>query len=155
MLSLTVVAPAILAGLFAVVVAVVTARLAVSAEKRKFDRELEKTRETWRRDFSIQYAQAITTNKELAERLSQQFASAFLYIRNPESAVTIPNVERTVTRKHAMIRSIGDGFELVDLKSSAGTFVNGKPILRPTPLDDGASISFGKCEALFVSVRSP
>ena len=174
-LSLNVLAPALLAGLFAIIVAVVSARLTLLAERRKFDRELEKTKETWRREFSIQYAQAVATNKELAERLSQQFASAFLYIRNPELAVsdrrfipaganmtigadpscdiTLPNVEHSVTGKHAIIQFVGDSFELVDLRSSAGTFVNGKRITKPTRIADGNLISFGKCEAHFVSVR--
>ncbi len=58
-LSLNVLAPALLAGLFAIIVAVVSARLTVQAERRKFDRELEKTKEAWRREFSIQYAQAV------------------------------------------------------------------------------------------------
>lgn len=55
----------------------------------------------------------------------------------------------TVSRKHANIRRAGERFELVDLGSLNGTYVNNNSIARAT-LTSGDEIQFGKFHMLFV-----
>ena len=55
----------------------------------------------------------------------------------------------TVSRKHANIRRAGDRFELIDLGSLNGTYVNNNSIARAT-LASGDEIQFGKFHMLFV-----
>ena len=57
--------------------------------------------------------------------------------------------DRTVSRKHCIIKQIADKFELVDLDSLCGTFVNGKPVQRKL-LDHGDTIRIGGSELVFL-----
>jgi len=52
---------------------------------------------------------------------------------------------KAVSRRHAVIERNAEGFILVDLNSSAGTFINGQKIPPNTPcrLEKGSRISFG------------
>ena len=52
---------------------------------------------------------------------------------------------KAVSRRHAVIERNSEGFMLVDLNSSAGTFVNGRKLLPNTPckLETGSRVSFG------------
>ena len=172
-----VISPALVSGAFAVLVAVVTSRLTVSSERRKFERDLAKERDAWSREFSAKYAEVASENNALAERIRQQFAHAFLYVRNPETNVSdrrfipsganmvvgsdsgcdieLPATSGTVSRRHAMIQFVGDHFELSDLSSAGGTFVNGVQIRRSKKLMDGDQLKFGNCEAQFIMLVRP
>lgn len=55
---------------------------------------------------------------------------------------------RLVSRHHAMVRAVGDGFELVDLGSTYCTFVNGAPV-RKIQLKDGDQVWFADQRMLF------
>jgi DNA-binding winged helix-turn-helix (wHTH) protein len=48
-----------------------------------------------------------------------------------------------VSRRHACIRVDGEQATLSDLGSKNGTFVNGKPVAAPAPLQDGDEIRLG------------
>lgn len=67
--------------------------------------------------------------------------------RSGENEVVLDDV--TVSRKHANIRKAGQRFELIDLGSLNGTYVNGNSIARAT-LTNGDEIQFGKFHMLFV-----
>lgn len=67
--------------------------------------------------------------------------------RSSESDVVLDDV--TVSRKHANIRRTGERFELIDLGSLNGTYVNNNSIARAT-LSSGDEIQFGKFHMLFV-----
>lgn len=67
--------------------------------------------------------------------------------RSGENDVLLDDV--TVSRKHANIRRAGDRFELIDLGSLNGTYVNHNSIARAT-LTSGDEIQFGKFHMLFV-----
>lgn len=60
--------------------------------------------------------------------------------RNPDCEVVVDDF--TVSRRHAVIRRDARGFEIVDLGSTNGTFVNGQSIER-TRLENGDVISVG------------
>ena len=67
--------------------------------------------------------------------------------RASENDVVLDDV--TVSRKHANIRRAGERFELIDLGSLNGTYVNNNSIARAT-LSSGDEIQFGKFHMLFV-----
>ncbi len=54
-----------------------------------------------------------------------------------------PLTDYTVSRKHAEIRQKGRGWELADLRSANGTYLNEKRLERPTRLQDGDQIRVG------------
>jgi len=63
--------------------------------------------------------------------------------------------DANVSRRHAEVRRIGDGYSLVDLGSTNGTEVNGKRIDRQQ-LRDGDRITMGSTEIVFgQSLRAP
>ncbi len=59
--------------------------------------------------------------------------------------------ENGVSRRHAMIRRVEDGYEIVDLGSTNGTWLNNQRIVpnRPYPLDPGVKVNLGRLQ-LFV-----
>ena len=59
---------------------------------------------------------------------------------------------KAVSRRHAVIERETDGYKIVDLSSSAGTFVNERKIPPNTPfaLEAGIRVSFGNCGANYV-----
>ena len=63
-------------------------------------------------------------------------------------------LEKSVSRKHAMLTREPDGFVLRDEGSSYGTFVNGKRI-RAEQLPDQAAIRFGSAELVFDLRQAP
>jgi pSer/pThr/pTyr-binding forkhead associated (FHA) protein len=67
--------------------------------------------------------------------------------RSSDNDVVLDDV--TVSRKHANIRRAGERFELIDLGSLNGTYVNNNSIARAT-LNSGDEIQFGKFHMLFV-----
>ncbi len=59
-------------------------------------------------------------------------------------------VDATVSRRHAEVRRVDDGFEVVDLGSRNGTKVNGRGLVRGR-LDDGDELSIGAVGLRFES----
>jgi len=59
---------------------------------------------------------------------------------------------RAVSRRHAVIERDIDGYKIVDLSSSAGTFINNKKLPPNTPhgLETGCRVSFGNSGADYV-----
>jgi len=71
--------------------------------------------------------------------------------RSGENDILLDDV--TVSRKHANIRRASERFELIDLGSLNGTYVNNNSIARAT-LNTGDEIQFGKFHMLFVQNRT-
>ena len=55
-----------------------------------------------------------------------------------------PQQDLDVSTRHAEIRAVGDGYVLVDIGSTNGTYVNGVRIAREQQLASGDEISFGE-----------
>jgi pSer/pThr/pTyr-binding forkhead associated (FHA) protein len=70
--------------------------------------------------------------------------------RSSDNDVVLDDV--TVSRKHANIRRAGERFELIDLGSLNGTYVNNNSIARAT-LSSGDEVQFGKFHMLFVQKK--
>ena len=54
-----------------------------------------------------------------------------------------------VSRRHAVVRQRGDGYEIEDLRSTNGTRVNGQPVAGSHPLHDGDRLAFADVEVEF------
>jgi hypothetical protein len=67
-------------------------------------------------------------------------------------AVTIDDPE--LSRRHAVVRPIEGGFEVEDLGSLNGTFVNGRRIEGPTKLSSGDTVKLGQ-NVLELEARAP
>jgi pSer/pThr/pTyr-binding forkhead associated (FHA) protein len=67
--------------------------------------------------------------------------------RHPDSGVFLDDV--TVSRRHAEIRRTMSGFEVVDVGSLNGTYVNGSRI-ESSPLADGDQLQVGKYKVAVV-----
>lgn len=71
--------------------------------------------------------------------------------RNPESDVFLDDV--TVSRKHAEIRRVERGFEVHDLGSLNGTYVNRERVAQ-TALASGDELQIGKFKLVFFGAGS-
>ena len=56
--------------------------------------------------------------------------------------------DTTVSRRHATITRKPGGFELADLGSTNGTFVNGRQVRKPIAVKSGDEIKFGSARLL-------
>jgi len=76
--------------------------------------------------------------------------------RDAQEADLVVEQSTRVSRRHAAVRQIGGGYEIVDLGSANGTTVNGDPVERfPVALEDGDRIALGgDVELLFEIARS-
>jgi hypothetical protein len=63
--------------------------------------------------------------------------------------------DTTVSRRHATITRKPDGFELTDLGSSNGTFVNGRRLQKPVALKRGDELKFGSVRVAFDPASVP
>ena len=61
--------------------------------------------------------------------------------------------DATVSRRHALIRSIGTAYELSDQDSINGTRLRGERVSAPVQIKDGDEIEFGEIKAVFRSVH--
>jgi pSer/pThr/pTyr-binding forkhead associated (FHA) protein len=67
--------------------------------------------------------------------------------RSPDCEVFLDDV--TVSRKHAVLVRQGERFEVEDLSSLNGTFLNRKRIEK-APLEDGDELQIGKYRLTFL-----
>src|SRR5260370_42251892 len=58
-------------------------------------------------------------------------------------------LDTVVSRKHCMIQQVGEQYEVVDLDSHNGTFVNGIPVSRKV-VEHGDTIRVGRSEFVFL-----
>ena len=72
---------------------------------------------------------------------------------HPSNDVVIDDT--TVSRRHATIVRKPDGFELADLGSTNGTFVNGRQVRKPIAVKSGDEIKFGSARFAFNPASVP
>ena len=68
--------------------------------------------------------------------------------RHPESDIFLDDV--TVSRRHAEFRRGAEGFEVADIGSLNGTYVNREPV-DVSPLTNGDEVQIGKFRLVFLS----
>jgi len=68
------------------------------------------------------------------------------------SSFEFDRMTKAVSRRHAAIERLSDGYNIIDLASSAGTYINGQKLPPNTPckLQSGSRVSFGNCGADYV-----
>ena len=76
-----------------------------------------------------------------------------LVIGREGAALTIEDSE--LSRRHAAVRPAGDGYEVEDLDSLNGTYVNGRRIDGPTRLAGGDAIKLGQSVLELEAARVP
>ena len=69
-----------------------------------------------------------------------------------QSSFEFDKATKAVSRRHAAIERRPEGYSIIDLLSSAGTFVNGQKLPPNTPftLQPGCRVSFGNCGADYI-----
>ena len=67
--------------------------------------------------------------------------------RSRENAIVLP--DEHASRVHARLQFEGGRWVLSDLESRNGTRLNGEPVCRATPLDDGQEIQIGGTQLRF------
>ncbi len=84
----------------------------------------------------------VTTNLRDGKSQSlRQSQNTWTIGRDRNSGININS--KYVSRRHAAIRYIKQGFYLVDFNSTNGTYINGEQIYRPTKLEEGDIIRVG------------
>jgi pSer/pThr/pTyr-binding forkhead associated (FHA) protein len=76
--------------------------------------------------------------------------------RAPNCQVVLAD-DQLASRRHALLRYVGDHYTIVDLGSSNGTYVNGVETHGTTPLhlSDGDRITVGEHELLYTTATAP
>jgi pSer/pThr/pTyr-binding forkhead associated (FHA) protein len=72
--------------------------------------------------------------------------------RHPQSDIFLDDV--TVSRRHADFRQVGDGFEVSDVGSLNGTYVNREPV-ETSALTNGDEVQIGKFRLVFLTADNP
>lgn len=71
--------------------------------------------------------------------------------RHPDSAIFLDDI--TVSRRHAEVHRVDAGYEVVDVGSLNGTYLNRERVER-APLRDGDELQIGTFKLLFLAGRS-
>lgn len=69
--------------------------------------------------------------------------------RHPESDIFLDDV--TVSRRHAVVRRVGDGFQVADAGSLNGTYVN-QDRVEESGLTNGDEVQVGKFKLVYVAL---
>jgi phosphoserine phosphatase RsbU/P len=88
-------------------------------------------------------------NGPLSGQLFQLDRELTIIGRNPDCDLVLP--PKSVSRKHAAILRKTAGFELKDIGSTRGTFVNGRKLTEPLLLEDGQTLQIGELLLTFNS----
>jgi len=72
--------------------------------------------------------------------------------RHPDSDIFLDDV--SVSRRHAEFRRVAEGFEVVDVGSLNGTYVNREPV-ESSALAGGDEIQIGKFRLVFLTGAAP
>jgi hypothetical protein len=76
-----------------------------------------------------------------APRPSYEIGKALSLGREADNQIQL--ADERASRHHARIERMGEGFRILDLGSSNGTFLNGVRLAGPTPLDPGDQVQIG------------
>jgi pSer/pThr/pTyr-binding forkhead associated (FHA) protein len=71
--------------------------------------------------------------------------------RHPDSVIFLDDI--TVSRRHAEIRQVGGGYQVTDVGSLNGTYLNRERV-EESPLRDGDELQIGTFKLLFLAGRS-
>lgn len=117
-------------------------------------------------DFEIPSKGIVLINLENGQMITTQEKRAFILgrasaeIKTDESLVDLNQfgaLELGISRVHAMIRRSKDGYQLIDLESSNGTWLENQRLVpkQPYPLESGNRIRFGRLNILVFYMQNP
>ena len=110
-------------------------------------------------DFEIPSKGVILINLENGKLITKQDHEAFILgrvsteIKTPEPLVDLTQfgaLELGVSRIHAMIRQTKGGYQIIDLESSNGSWLENQRLIpqKPYPVDSGDRIRIGRLNIL-------
>jgi hypothetical protein len=132
-------------GIVVVLIIFVVARLIISLIKARRQRKAEEE-ERARAYVGPIKGRLIVRDGPVVGQCFDIVEDAVYIGRSPENQMVIP--DPTVSKRHAVIRIIGNTFEVEDLQSSSGTYINGQ-LVRKGNLKDGDSVRVGATELEF------
>jgi hypothetical protein len=93
---------------------------------------------------TIQSHQVYLTTNLVRENTQFLFQSQNIWLIGRDSKSALPIQDKRLSRRHAAIQYVeAEGFYLVDLNSTNGSFVNGEPVRDRVRLNDGDQIRLG------------
>lgn len=103
------------------------------------------------KDFKMASNIKLTVRAGFKTGLEKEFETDLLTIgRDPKNLMVIDDIE--VSRNHAIIRRMVDGFYVEDLNSTNGTFLNGRSVNKPEKIENGDLITLGESVVLVLSI---
>lgn len=98
--------------------------------------------------------------KPIAIRTEDEFLIGRLGDDPSEPLVDLAEVEGFtlgISRRHVMIRAAGEGYEIIDLNSKNGTWLDGKRLVpnQPYALPSGARLLLGRMDFIVMYQSSP
>jgi len=106
---------------------------------------------------SLQYVQAVILGKQVylitnlpKGKTACLFQVQRIWVIGRDRKAAIPIPDRRLSRRHAALKyTEGQGFHLIDLRSTNGSFVNGEPVRRAICLRDGDQVRLGSLSFTF------
>ncbi|HEX6683337.1 MAG TPA: ATP-binding cassette domain-containing protein [Candidatus Limnocylindrales bacterium] len=90
---------------------------------------------------------AVASSAQTPAAASDGAAGRIRIGRDPRNNVVLTDLQ--ISRFHAEIRRVGDTFQVVDLGSRNGTYLNGRQVAKPMVVHAGDVVSVGRHELLF------
>ncbi|MBD2179591.1 FHA domain-containing protein [Planktothrix sp. FACHB-1355] len=98
----------------------------------------------------VQGQQAYIVTNLLNGKTQRLFQPQKIWIIGRDRRIALPVRDGWMSRRHAAIQYIhNEGFYLVDLNSTNGSFVNGEPVIKRVLLQDGDRIRLGSLAITF------
>jgi len=98
----------------------------------------------------IQNNQIYLTTNLLSDKTQMLIQPQHCWIIGRDRKSGLPILDKRLSRRHAVMQYVnGEGFYLIDLNSTNGSFINGEPVCRPTLLRDGDRIRLGSLSFIF------
>jgi pSer/pThr/pTyr-binding forkhead associated (FHA) protein len=119
--------------------------------------DLENTDDKWRARAAVRFVHGVVQGQQVhvitnllkgKTQLLHQPQGIWVIGRDRNAA--LPVQDKRLSRRHAVIQYVKDeGFYLIDLNSTNGTFINGEPIRYSALLKDGDQIRLGSLAFTF------
>ena len=100
--------------------------------------------------------QAYLTTNLLHEQTCTLYQPQQIWVIGRDRKAALPVQDKRLSRRHAMVQYIPEqGFYLMDLNSTNGTYVNGEAIRHPVRLRDGDRVRLGSLSFIFFCIQAP
>lgn len=119
--------------------------------------ELENTGSPWRTRAMwlfvqgvVQDGQVYLTTNLLDGKTQQLNQPEQIWVIGRDRTLSLPIQDKRLSRRHAVIQHRpNEGFYLIDLNSTNGSYINGESVRRPTLLQDGDRVRLGSLTFIF------